>query len=134
LRSHLPPPEEFDSTLEQEFFHRWGEAPRDGWSIRREGDLLHRGQRVFIPDFVFEHKDGRRVFLEIVGFWTPEYLEAKIKTLREFAGVSILLAVAERAGSTFDGLVAAPIRYKTALKIDDVLDRLAACPSGNPPA
>jgi predicted nuclease of restriction endonuclease-like RecB superfamily len=134
LRSHLPPPEEFDSSVEQDFYDRWGEAPREGWRLRREGDLLHRGQRVFVPDFVFAHDDGRRIFLEIVGFWTPEYLEAKVKTLREFAGVPILLAVAEQVGCTFDGLATAPIRYKTTLKIEDVLDRLAACKSGNLPA
>jgi predicted nuclease of restriction endonuclease-like RecB superfamily len=125
LRSHLPPPEEFDSTIEQDFSARWGAEPRDGWRLVREGDLLHRGQRVFVPDFIFEHDDGRRVFLEIVGYWTPEYLEAKIKTLREFSDIPILLAVAEQAGASFDDVAAAPIRFKTALKVDDVLARLA---------
>jgi predicted nuclease of restriction endonuclease-like RecB superfamily len=125
LRSHLPPPEEFDSSIEQDFFDRWGREPRDGWRLLREGDLLHRGQRVFVPDFVFQHEDGRRVFLEIVGFWTPEYLEAKLKTLREFADVPILLALAEEAGSTFDDLAAMPIRFKSAIKVDEVLTRLS---------
>lgn len=30
------------------------------------------GQKVFVPDFVFRHDDGRTVLLKIVGFWTPE--------------------------------------------------------------
>jgi predicted nuclease of restriction endonuclease-like RecB superfamily len=27
-----------------------------------------------IPDFLFE-KDGLKVYLEVVGLWTPEYLD-----------------------------------------------------------
>jgi hypothetical protein len=40
--------------------------------------------------------DGREVLLEIVGFWTPEYLEAKRQTLRRFREHRIVLVVAER--------------------------------------
>jgi predicted nuclease of restriction endonuclease-like RecB superfamily len=124
LQSHLPPPEEFDSTVEAAFCERWGPEPRAGWTLRREGDLLFRGQKAFVPDFVFEHADGARVYLEIVGFWTPEYLEAKIKTLREFAGEPILLAVAEEVGSRVPELARDAILFKTALKVEEVLARL----------
>ena len=81
LHSHLPAPEEFDSRLEQDFAQRWG-ANREGWSLQREGEILHQHQRTFVPDFVLIHEDGRRILLEIVGFWTPEYLQAKLQTLR----------------------------------------------------
>ena len=47
---------------------------RDGWQLIREGEILHEGQKTFVPDFTFRHEDGTQVFLEIVGFWTPEYL------------------------------------------------------------
>ena len=33
----------------------------------------------FLPDFTLRHADGREALVEIVGFWTPEYLEAKIR-------------------------------------------------------
>ncbi len=74
LVSHLPAPEDFDSTLEANFVERWNDEPRAGWTLERESEILHHGQKVFIPDFVFTHADGRRHLLEIVGFWTPEYL------------------------------------------------------------
>lgn len=131
LTSHLPPPEEFDSSLEEAFATRWGAEPRDGWTISREAEILHRGQHAFVPDFAFTHADGRRVLLEIVGFWTPEYVEAKLKTLALFAGEPILLAVAESISKSPDG--AAPVAwpegtifFKTALKVKEVLERLAA--------
>ena len=69
-------------------------ATAGGWSARPR--CLHSHQKVFVPDFVFRHDDGRTVLMEIVGFWTPEYLQAKVQTLRAFRDHRILLAVASR--------------------------------------
>ena len=61
--SHLPPPEEFDSALEESFAKKFGPM-RDSWQLIREGDILHEHQKTFIPDFTFRHEDGTEVFLE----------------------------------------------------------------------
>lgn len=124
LHSRLPPPEEFDSQVEEAFARKWGAEKRDGWSLVREGEILHHGQKVFVPDFVFRHEDGRTVLLEIIGFWTPEYLEAKLQTLRTFQNHHILLAVAESATKRLPPLPPGTVTYKTALHIKDVLERL----------
>lgn len=124
LNSHLPPPREFDSSVEEAFAAKWGTEPRDGWTLLREGEILDCDQHVFVPDFVLRHADGRRVLLEIVGFWTPEYLEAKLQTLRRFARQPILLAVAQAVTKQRPDFPAEAIRYKSALKLKDVLERL----------
>jgi predicted nuclease of restriction endonuclease-like RecB superfamily len=124
LTSHLPPPETFDSQIEEDFAAKWGAEPRDGWTLVREGEVLHQGQRVFVPDFAFRHESGRVVLMEIIGFWTPEYLEAKQKTLREFGERQILLAVAESLHRGLPGGFPNAIWFKSALKIADVLERL----------
>lgn len=126
LHSHLPAPEAFDSHVEEAFAAKWGEEKREGWQLVREGELLHRGQKVFVPDFVFRHDDGRSALLEIVGFWTPEYLEAKVQSLRTFADHRILLAAAEPARQRLAEWPAEVIPYKTALSIQAVLERLQA--------
>jgi len=126
LKSHLPPPDEFDSHVEQTFAERWGDEPREGWTLVREDEILYQTQRTFVPDFVFRHHDGRNVLLEIVGFWTPEYLQAKLETLREFGDQKIWLAVAEGvAPSLPDVPQQQVIPYKTALLLKDVLERLS---------
>jgi predicted nuclease of restriction endonuclease-like RecB superfamily len=128
LNSHLPPPSEFDSDVESAFVEKWGSEKREGWSLHREAEILHDGQKVFIPDFVFRHEDGRRVLMEIVGFWTPEYLEAKLDTLRRFRSHRILVAVAEDLEQRLAELPTDNIiRFKSAVKIKDVLDRLRLC-------
>jgi uncharacterized protein len=124
LHSHLPAPEEFDSSVEQSFAEKWGEEPREGWRLVREGEILHREQKVFVPDFVFQHEDGRTILLEIVGFWTPEYLESKLHTLRAFPDQRILLAVAEPGRKAMELLPNEVVPYKTALLVKDVLERL----------
>jgi predicted nuclease of restriction endonuclease-like RecB superfamily len=123
--SHLPAPEEFDSALEESFAKKFGPA-RDGWRLIREGDILHDRQTTFIPDFTFRHDSGAEVYLEIVGFWTPEYLEQKRQTLRRFHSHKILLAVPERSLREDAGVPDNVIVYKTALKIEPVLAALEA--------
>jgi predicted nuclease of restriction endonuclease-like RecB superfamily len=123
FKSHLPPPEEFDSTVEEAFATKFG-PERDGWRLIREGEVLHRGQSAFVPDFVFKHEDGTVVLMEIVGFWTPEYLAGKRQTLRQFHQHRILIALPER--SVRDGAACGDnvILYKTALKLQPVLEAL----------
>jgi hypothetical protein len=123
LRSHLDAAPEFDSTVEENFARKWG-GIREGWQLKREAAILHQGQTTFVPDFLFRHDDGTEAHLEIVGYWTPEYLAAKRKTLRRFGDHNVLLAVAERSLKKRGELPPNIIPYKKALKIGPVLTAL----------
>ncbi|MFM7843143.1 MAG: DUF790 family protein [Planctomycetota bacterium] len=125
LRSHLPAPAEFDSDLEQLFADEWGDEPRDGWSLLREASILTQGQKTFVPDFEFRHADGRRVLLEVIGYWTPEYLQKKAETLRLFASQQVLLAVAKSVHEQLPELASEPILFGKRLRVKAVLERLA---------
>lgn len=125
LHSHLPSPAEFDSQIEENLARKWGDEPREGWRLVREGEVLFRGQKTFVPDFVLHHDDGRRVLLEIVGFWTPQYLQAKLQTLDAFRDERVLLAVAEATGLDVPALPANAFVYKTVVRIKDLLARLS---------
>ncbi|MFO1065894.1 MAG: DUF790 family protein [Pirellulales bacterium] len=124
LSSRTAVVQDFDSSVEQKFAEKWGTEPREGWSLERESEILHAGQKVFIPDFTFQHTDGRRVCLEIVGFWTPEYLQQKLATLETFREHRLLLAVQESSSEMFEGHSEKLVRYKTVLKVDAVLEKL----------
>jgi len=123
LKSHLPPPEEFDSTVEESFAAKFGEE-REGWHLAREADIVVEGQTAFVPDFVFRHDDGTEVLFEIVGFWTPEYLASKRETLRRFRSHRILIAVQERVLREGASIPEDVLVYKTALKIEPVMAAL----------
>ncbi len=78
--------ETFDSAIEREF----SMLDFNGWSIKREPAVLKAGQYAFIPDFSLE-RNGSRVYVEIVGFWTPEYLKNKIQKINQVKENIILL-------------------------------------------
>jgi hypothetical protein len=71
----------FDSLVEEDFGSRF-EALRSKWIIRREPEPLIAGKNVMIPDFSFE-RDNLKIFMEVVGFWTNEYLLRKIDKLEK---------------------------------------------------
>jgi predicted nuclease of restriction endonuclease-like RecB superfamily len=124
LGSDLSPHPQFDSSVEEAFARKWGVEKRNGWSMKRAGAILQKKQTTFVPDFVFQHDDGRKIFLEIVGFWTPEYLQAKIEKLKLFEEERILLAVVESVAAKWQDRPRNVILYKTALKLNDVLEAL----------
>ncbi len=66
----------FDSAIEKEFY----QLGFKGWTVQREPTVLKAGQYAFIPDFSLERNDTR-IYVEIIGFWTPEYLKHKIQKL-----------------------------------------------------
>lgn len=90
LPRHVEYNPRFDSEIEQRFYREF-QAVNSGWIIKREPDFIKIGNSVFIPDFGF-YKNGLKHYLEIVGFWTPEYLEKKIEKLKK-ANISITIAV-----------------------------------------
>jgi predicted nuclease of restriction endonuclease-like RecB superfamily len=121
--SYLPSPEEFDSNLEESLATKFGPV-LDGWQLIREGEILHDRQKTFVPDFTFRHEDGTQVHLEIIGFWTPEYLAHKRGIVRQFGHYKILIAVPEkslREGATIGENV---LVYKTTIKLKPLMEAL----------
>jgi len=83
--------EQYDSSVEAAFARSF-KALKSGWALKREPELLVAGHYVFIPDFSFE-KGNLKAYLEIVGFWTDEYLKKKLAKLQELAVENLLIAV-----------------------------------------
>ena len=87
LRGTVLPAPEFDSALEARVDRYWQRHPVDGWAMTRHSDLLFQNQTVYTPDFMLRRcDDDTRIFIEVVGFWTPEYLADKAERLAKFVG------------------------------------------------
>ncbi len=69
----------YDSSIEERFAVLFNQY-NTGWRLRREPEPISLSGQAFIPDFVLE-KYGKKVYLEIVGFWTREYIERKVQKL-----------------------------------------------------
>jgi predicted nuclease of restriction endonuclease-like RecB superfamily len=116
--------EDFDSSIERTFAQKWGSGRRGGWLLNHEDEVLWRGQKSFVPDFSFSHEDGRKVFFEIAGYWTPEYESAKRETLRMFGDARIILAVPAVSAESYRDLGVPLIVYKSGIKLEPVLEAL----------
>ena len=123
LSSHYTHRESFDSRIEQTFFTKFSRQKRD-WTIEREGDIIDLGDAVFIPDFTFRHDDGRTAHLEIVGFWTPEYLKEKMDKIRRAKKGNLILAVNKQLNCSREDFKEEIIFYRTGIKIGDILQKL----------
>lgn len=97
LKSHYQARRRFDSELERTLAGKFERAKTE-WELRREDTVIDLGESVMIPDFSLVHPDGRRALLEIVGFWTPQYLGKKVEKVRRARaqGLPLLLAVSEK--------------------------------------
>jgi hypothetical protein len=79
----------YDSAAEKSFASQF-QAVQSGWTLKREPEPVPAGKQVIIPDFSIE-RAGVKIYLEIVGFWTEEYLLRKIEKLKQVEAKMILL-------------------------------------------
>lgn len=132
LKAELKEPQEqFDSQVERDFAGRIRHIMRD-WEVKREPTVLKAGRYVFIPDFGFERRHGasvKRHYLEIVGFWTEDYLKRKIAKLKEVAAeVPLMIAVDKNLNCSAADFQTAPSRevifYDKTLPLEPVIEQL----------
>ncbi|GHO95239.1 hypothetical protein KSF_052870 [Reticulibacter mediterranei] len=105
LRSHFKRAGMFDSQLEADFAHEFEQKigeKRGHWQLRRESDVLLLGDTVMIPDFalVDEQDESRKILIELVGFWHPQYLRRKIEKVRAANCSHLLLLVYKKLNVT----------------------------------
>jgi hypothetical protein len=116
----------FDSDVEADFATRFSALDLD-WELVREPEPLATGSRVMIPDFAFDWPYGNfRVYFEIMGFWTPEYVEKKLAQLEGLEDVELLVAVDESlgVGDEVEAHDHRAIPYTGTVRVKDVRDAL----------
>ena len=118
----------YDSAVEADFAARF-ESLDLGWALTREPEPLAAGEHVVIPDFAFDWEHGEfRVFFEIMGFWTPEYVERKLSRFGDLEDVAFLVAVDESlgVGEEVESLTDGAIPYRGTVRVKDVRNALRA--------
>jgi predicted nuclease of restriction endonuclease-like RecB superfamily len=129
----------YDSGVEADFAARFSALGLD-WELIREPEPLEAGEHVVIPDFAFDWRPGGerevrdtasgdtelRVFFEVMGFWTPEYVEKKLDRLADVDDVELLVAVDESldVGEQIEARDHRAIPYSGTIRVKDVRDAL----------
>jgi len=93
-----------------------------GWKLEENREVIDLGKTAFVPDLVLISPEKEKIYLDILGFWTPKTLQ---KRLEEFASANytkfIIAASNELRGSREEFLKESVnvILYKT--KIEPLL-------------
>lgn len=105
LSTPAPTSSVFDSSIEQSFAEAFTALQNshavEGWQLIREPEPLLLDHSIFIPDFALT-RDQQRIYVEILGFWTPSYRERKIQKLQQLQHRNdIVLAIPSEAREAF---------------------------------
>jgi predicted nuclease of restriction endonuclease-like RecB superfamily len=89
-------PKVFDSKLEERFARDFKKHAPD-WDLVREPEPVPAGGTLIFPDFLMRHRlhPGREHLIEIVGFWTSDYIQKKLDRLRAAGIRNLILAIDE---------------------------------------
>jgi predicted nuclease of restriction endonuclease-like RecB superfamily len=113
-----------DSRLEERFDNDFRRAAPE-WDLVREPRPVEADGTLVFPDFELIHRrdSGRRWLLEIVGFWTPDYLTQKLRRLRAARLDRLILCIDERrrCAETDIPRDASVVRYKNRIDPASVL-------------
>ncbi len=104
----------FDSQVEERFARAFARLALE-WDLIREPRAIAAGSELIFPDFELCHRmTGERWMLEIVGYWTPEYLRRKLELLRRAQLERLILCIDEERCCSDESLAvsARVIRYR----------------------
>ncbi len=123
-----------EDDVREAFSRAWDRAKDTGhWKLEPRAGILPLPplKTALVPDFVLrDAASGRKVYLEILGFWSERYLVERTELLREAAkrGHRILVAAPESLGASSETLSAATqgevIPFKNRLDAKSVLAAL----------
>ena len=116
----------YDSEVEADFATRF-ESLSLLWELSREPAPLEAGASVAIPDFAFDYRHADfRVYFEIMGFWTPDYVRKKLDQFDAIADVELLVAFDESlgVGEEIEARDHRAIPYTGRVRVKDVREAL----------
>jgi predicted nuclease of restriction endonuclease-like RecB superfamily len=83
----------FDSRVEERFAREFAKLAHE-WDVVREPQPIVTGAALFFPDFQLRRRTtGECYWLEIVGYWTPEYLAKKLAQLEHAQLAKLILCI-----------------------------------------
>jgi predicted nuclease of restriction endonuclease-like RecB superfamily len=107
LRSHYLSATARETSAQEKFTESWMRF-ESVWALEPSSEVIDLGESAFIPDFSLTHTEGRRVFLEILGFWTPRHLQERLKEFEHARVENFILAVSDEFRGSREPLTRVP--------------------------
>jgi predicted nuclease of restriction endonuclease-like RecB superfamily len=103
------------SPVAEKFSARWTDSE---WKLERCKDVIDLGGGAFIPEFVLQRGEAEKVYVEILGFWTPKYLTERLKEFERARMKNFILAVSDELRGSREAPLNLPpnvVTFKSAL-------------------
>jgi predicted nuclease of restriction endonuclease-like RecB superfamily len=102
---------------------------RSGWHARVADKVIDLpGVGLCVPDLRFDHADGSRVFLEVLGYWSREAVWKRLELVERGVGEKLIFAASQRlrvSEALLDGSESAALYvYKGSLAVKAIVERL----------
>jgi predicted nuclease of restriction endonuclease-like RecB superfamily len=113
----------FDSAVEERFAREFARLARE-WDVVRDPQPLPIGRTLFFPDFQLRRRStGECFWLEIVGYWTPQYLAKKLAQLEQAKLQRLILCIDDSRQCADEELqpLGFVIRYKRSVDVRAVI-------------
>jgi hypothetical protein len=108
LRSHYPEIAPYENPVVEKLAAAWARAAT-GWTLDPSRVVIDLGDSAFIPDYVLRHAEtGAAVFLELLGFWTPEHLRDRLLEFAHAGRADFILAAWDELRGTRDPMTNVP--------------------------
>lgn len=119
-----------NNELLEKLLARWPDLGST-WILERCQEVIDLGASAFAPDFVARHQTGRRIYCELLGFWTPRFLKQRLEDFAYNRMPNFLLAVSEELRGSREAPATLPpnvLVYKTTLQARDLLAAIERLP------
>lgn len=89
-------PRQYDSRIEERFARDFRRSAPE-WDVVREPEPIAVDRTLIFPDFRLQRRSdpGQRWLLEIMGFWTPDYVSRKLALYRKALVGNLVLCIDE---------------------------------------
>ena len=72
---------DFENPLYEKLKTDWGKSSTE-WKLSVNTEVIDLGKTAFVPDFVLISPEREKVYLDILGFWTPKMLKKRLENFR----------------------------------------------------
>lgn len=107
--------EGIQSAMLEKFLAGWARL-QSQWQASASSEVVDLGGTAFVPDAVLADAAGRKVHVEIFGFWTPRYLQQRLEEFSRSGFRNFVLLVSEELRGSREAPATLPpnvISYKT---------------------
>jgi predicted nuclease of restriction endonuclease-like RecB superfamily len=107
LSSHYLTEPTQEKSVGEKLVASWGRV-ETAWRLESSREVIGLGESAFIPDFVMTREDGRKFYLEILGFWTPQHLQQRLAEFEHAGFENFILAAWDELRGSRDPLTRPP--------------------------